>query len=155
MSRPKKLPFPISINKFARIFDLLHMDIWGPRPQPSIHGEKYFLTDDFSRHTWALLLNHKHEVAQHIKHFISFAENQFNCKVKAIRTHSGVQFLMHDFFKLKGIIHHTTCVETPQQNGLVERKHQHLLSMCRALMFQASLPKVFWSYVLSHAIFFY
>jgi len=47
---------------------------------------------------------------------------------------------MHDFYAQKGIIHQTTCVETPEQNGIAERKHQHLLNVTRALLFQAQLP---------------
>lgn len=50
----------------------------------------------------------------------------------------------NDFFLAKGIIHHSSCTYTPQQNGVVERKHRHLLNTARALMIQACLPIKFW-----------
>ncbi|KAL2241352.1 UNVERIFIED_CONTAM: Retrovirus-related Pol polyprotein from transposon RE1 [Sesamum indicum] len=43
-----------------------------------------------------------------------------------------------------GIVHHTSCTYTPQQNGRIERKHRQLLDVARALLFQASLPLKFW-----------
>lgn len=51
---------------------------------------------------------------------------------------------MHDFYTKQGIILETTCPHTPQQNGVVERKHRHLLEIARALRFEASLPTRFW-----------
>lgn len=45
-----------------------------------------------------------------------------------------------------GIVHQKTAPYTLQQNGLVERKHRHLLQLARALMVEASMPKSFWPY---------
>lgn len=61
--------------------------------------------------------------------------------------------MLPQFYALKGISHQTSCVETPQQNARVERKHQHTLNSVRALLFQSNLPKQFWSYAAIHAVY--
>jgi hypothetical protein len=40
-----------------------------------------------------------------------------------LRSDNGFEFDMVNFYMAKGVIHHRTCVETPQQNAIVERKH--------------------------------
>jgi len=57
---------------------------------------------------------------------------------------------MTSFFINKGIIHQTSCVNTPQQNNIVERKHGHLLNIEKALMIQSHLPKIYWLYYVIH-----
>lgn len=154
-SKHKKLPFPLSTSRVDFPFDLVHMDIWGPLSISSIHKFRYFLTivDDHTRFTWAVLLRSKHEVSTKIEHFVAMIETQFHEQVKVIRSDNGPEFKMSSFFGKKGILHQTSCVETPQQNGRVERKHQHIMNIARALMLQSGLPKFLWSYAIQHAVF--
>lgn len=44
----------------------------------------------------------------------------------------------------QGIIHQTSCVDTPAQNGVAERKNRHLLEVARSLMFTMGVPKHYW-----------
>lgn len=91
----------------------------------------------------------KAEVSQHVMNFVQLIETQH----KTIRTDNGPEFLMPYFYSSKGIIHQKSCVESPQQNGRVEIKHQHILNVARSLLFHSNLPKQFWCYVVSHVVF--
>ena len=92
------------------------------------------------------------ETRKHLQNLINMIENQFNCHLKILRSDNGPEFLMTDFFNRKGIVHQTSCVETPQQNSIVERKHQHILNVARALIFQSHLPLCFLSYAVKHFV---
>ena len=103
--------------------------------------------DDASRAVWIYLLREKWEVASILQKFINMAKTQFEKNVKIVRSDNGLEFTsgpMLQFYSEKGIIHQTSCVDTPQQNGRVERKHRHILNVARALRFQAHLPLEFW-----------
>lgn len=108
-----------------------------------------FLTivDDKSCATWVYLLSDKSVVPTLIKEFIFLVENQFTIVVKVLRTDNDTEFInkrLSRFSLEKGILHQTSCVYTPQQNGLVECKHRHILNCARALRFHVGLPVVFW-----------
>lgn len=119
----------------------------GTISEPSTSGARYFLTivDDYSRAVWTILLLEKAETATALKAFCVFVERQFKKQVKTIRSDNGVEFLcLRNVFADSRIEHQTSCVETPQQNGRVERKHKHILNVAHALLFQGHLPKKFW-----------
>lgn len=70
---------------------------------------------------------------------------QFETLFRVVRIDNGSEFIcLHEYFKHQGIMHETSYVETPQQNGRVERRHMHVLSVARALQFQANWPIKFW-----------
>ena len=81
-------------------------------------------------------------------HLLLWPKTQFDKTVKVIRSDNALElsksYEILEFFATFGITHQTSCVETPQQNGVVERKHRHLLEVSSALMLQASIPLRYW-----------
>ena len=148
-ARQSRLSFPTSHIKTIVPFELLHLDIWGPYKHCTHHGCTMFLTivDDFTRTTWIYLMKYKSDAVSIFKSFYSYVKTQFNALIKSIRSDNAPDLCeghMKDFLLTKGITHYKACSATPQQNGVVERKHKHLLETARALSFQSNLPKQFW-----------
>ncbi|KAL5839769.1 hypothetical protein ACOSQ4_012377 [Xanthoceras sorbifolium] len=156
MEKHTRLPFPLNSISTHASFDLLHCDILGPHKFQTHSGTRFFLTivDDFTRCIWIFLMQHKSETQNILKFFIDFAQTQFHAYVKAVRVDNGSEFLsMKNFFRLHGIEYQRTCVYTPQQNGFVERKHHHSLTVARALLFQSYLPLHFWGECVLTAVY--
>ena len=76
--------------------------------------------------------------------FAIMVNTQFNSKIQTIRSDNGTEFFLKDFFHSNGILHQLACVDTSQQNAIVERKHRHILNVARALIFQSNVPLFFW-----------
>ncbi|KAJ9556562.1 LOW QUALITY PROTEIN: hypothetical protein OSB04_011176 [Centaurea solstitialis] len=133
-------------------FELVHSDVWGPCPITSKSGFKYFVTfvDDFSRVTWLYLMKNRSEVFTHFCTFVAEAKTQFgvsdNAKEYTLET-------FRSFMLQQGIRHESSCVDTPAQNGVAERKNRHLLEVARALLFQMTVPKPFWADAIATACF--
>jgi transposase InsO family protein len=78
----------------SRPLELLYMDLFGPVTYLSIGGCKYGLVivDDFSRITCVFFLRDKTETQGTLKHFLRRAQNEFELKVKKIRSDNGSEF---------------------------------------------------------------
>lgn len=59
-AKQTRFPFPSRTCDASKIFELIHVDIWGPYSAPSLTKSSYMLTivDDHSRATWTYLLQH-------------------------------------------------------------------------------------------------
>ncbi|XP_019257833.1 PREDICTED: uncharacterized protein LOC109236058 [Nicotiana attenuata] len=122
VAKQTKMPFQLSNTTSKSIFELVHCDIWGPYRVPTHDGKRYFVTivDDYSRFTWIFLLNCKSEAIVVLRDFLTQVSNVFSTTVKILRTDNGSEFFSTAFKHLLsdlGIVHQSTCVYTPQQNG--------------------------------------
>jgi hypothetical protein len=112
--------------------------------------------DDFTRFTWFFPISRKSQVISSFLHFKNTMENLLDCKIKIFRTDCGGEYSKTEFQHLcssLGILHQYSCPRTSQQNGVVERKHRHIVDIGLTLISQASLPLTFWPYAFSTAIF--
>ncbi|XP_075665332.1 uncharacterized protein LOC142634993 [Castanea sativa] len=57
----------------------------------------------------------------------------FEATIKAIRSDNDTEFYLKEFFHSNGILHQLSCIDIPQQNVIVERKHQHILNVARCI----------------------
>ncbi|XP_012857659.1 PREDICTED: uncharacterized protein LOC105976934 [Erythranthe guttata] len=155
LAKQKRLHFSNSSSVSTAMFDLIHCDIWGPFKVPSYSGFHYFVTlvDDYSRFTWVHLLKTKSEVITVVPRFLKMVLNQFGKSIKVFRSDNAYELQFKSLFDELGVIHQFSCVYTPQQNAIVERKHQHILNVARSLFFQSHIPITYWSECILTAVF--
>lgn len=61
---------------------------------------------------------------------------------------------LQQFLDSHGSIHQTSCPDTPQQNGVAERKNRHLLEVVRASLIETHMPSRYWGEALLSAAYF-
>ncbi|CAI8591410.1 unnamed protein product, partial [Vicia faba] len=82
--------------------------------------------------TYKGLLKEKSEVGQIIQNFCKLVQTRFNTQIQVFRTDNGIEFfnkIVGNFFLENGIVHQSSCVNSPQQNGIAQRKNGHLLEV--------------------------
>lgn len=153
------LPFPVkSRARSAAPLDLIHSDICGPMQTQTPQGKRYILTfiDDFSKYTTVYLLREKSEAFTKFKEFYQLTQNQFERRIRAFRSDRGGEYtgeLFVKFLEEKGIRIERSAPQTPQQNGVAERKNRTLVEMARCMLADAHLENSFWGEAVMSATF--
>ena len=93
-------------------------------------------------------MKYKSDAISILKNFIAYSSTQFQLNIKTVRCDNAKELTegaILQYYFTQGIVLQKTCAATPQQNGIVERKHRHLLETTRALFFQSKLPISYWN----------
>ncbi|KAH9675580.1 retrovirus-related pol polyprotein from transposon RE1 [Citrus sinensis] len=139
-------------------FMVVHSDVWGPSKVSTIGGARRFVSfiDDCSRMTLIFLMKSKGEVNSLFQRFHKMVTTQFQTQIRVLHTDNGGEYMstaIQQFLKSQGSVHQTTCVGTPQQNGVAEQKNRHLLEVVRASLIQAHMPLSYWGEALASAAY--
>ncbi|CAI7846441.1 unnamed protein product [Closterium sp. NIES-54] len=131
--RQRAAPHSSSFPSTTAPLQTLHMDVWGPARVSGQGRERYFLlvVDDYTRYTTVFPLRSKGQVVDVLIPWIRAVRLQlrerFHQDLSVPRLHSdrGVEFfsdLLREFCHGEGILQSFTLPDSPQQNGIAERR---------------------------------
>ncbi|CAI6000551.1 unnamed protein product [Closterium sp. NIES-65] len=140
----------------------LQMDVWGPARVRGQGHERYFLlvVDDYSRYTAVFPLRSKGDVTEVLIDWIRAARLQlrqsFGSDFPFLRLHSdrGGEFssgLLRAYCRARGIRKTFTLPDSPQQNGIAERRIGMVMDVARTSMMHAAAPHFLWPFAVRYA----
>jgi transposase InsO family protein len=107
-----------------------------------------------TRFSWVFFLQDKGETQEVLKKLLRRAQNEFDTKVKKIRSDNDTKFKnmqIEDFLDEEGIKHEFSAPCTPQQNGVAERKNRTLIEMARIIFDEYKTSDQFWAEAINTA----
>ncbi|CAI7754866.1 unnamed protein product [Closterium sp. NIES-54] len=160
--RQRAAPQSSSFPPTSAPLQTLHMDVWGPARVSGQGRERYFLlvVDDYMRYTTVFPLRSKGEVVDVLIPCIRTVRLQlrerFGHNLPVLRLHSdrGGEFsstLLRDFFRGEGILQSFTLPDSPQQNGIAERRIGLVREVARTSMIHAATPNFLWLFAVRYA----
>ncbi|GJR98007.1 retrovirus-related pol polyprotein from transposon TNT 1-94 [Tanacetum coccineum] len=159
MSKSKKQSHkPKSKDTIQEKLYLLHMDLYRPMRVKSVNGKKYILVieDDYSRFIWVKFLASKDEAHDFIIKFLKMIQVRFNATVRNIHTDNGTEFVnqtLRSYYESVGISHETSVAQSPQQNGVVERRNRSLVEAARTMLIYVKAPLFLWAEAVATACY--
>ncbi|CAI7771868.1 unnamed protein product [Closterium sp. NIES-54] len=160
--RQRAAPHSSSFPPMTAPLHSLHMDVWGPAHVSGQGRERYFLlvVDDYTRYTTVFPLRSKGEVSAVLIPWIRTVRLQLSARfgqdLPVLRLHSdrGGEFssdLLRDFCRGEGITQSFTLPESPQQNGIAERRIGLVMEVARTSMIHAAAPHFLWLFAVRYA----
>jgi transposase InsO family protein len=148
----KKVGAPHYANNImttTRPLKMIHMDLFGPITYISIGSNKYGLVviDDYSRFTWVFFLQDKGETQEGLKKLLKRTQNEFDAKVKRIRSDNDTEFKntqVKHYLDKESNKHEFLAPYSPQQNEVAERKNRTLIEMARTMLDEYKTSDRFW-----------
>jgi transposase InsO family protein len=99
-------------------------------------------------------LQDKSQTQEVLKKFLKRAQNEFDAKVKKIRSDDVTEFKntqVEDFLDEEDIKHEFSALYTPQQNGVAKWKNHTLIEMARAMLDEYKTSDRFWAEAINTA----
>ena len=77
-------------------------------------------------------MKEKSETSSIFQHFHQMVATQFSTNIQVLKTDNAKDYfntVLGKYLTEHGVVHISSCVETPQKNGIAERKNRHLLDV--------------------------
>lgn len=137
--------------------DLVHVDLCEMNVR-SLGGAKYFLLfkDDFSHFRTVYFLKTKDEALSKLNTYMKLTENQFERKIKCLKSDNGTEIKNADtkrLFEELGVFHSKTNAYSPEQNGRIEREMRTIVESARSVIHAKNLDENLWAEAVNYAVF--
>ncbi|KAC9592594.1 hypothetical protein E3N88_45594 [Mikania micrantha] len=154
LNKSHKLPFGENSFKVSKPLELVYSDVWGP-VKISNDGYQYYVifVDFFSKYIWLYPIKRKSDVSTLFPIFKTLVEKFFKTSLVSLFSDNGGEYIgLIPYLQQHGISHFTTPPHTPEQNGVAERRHRHIVETGLSLLHHAHLPLAFWSHAFQTAV---
>ena len=151
--------YPKTANYHAsEPFKLVHSDICGPMPVPSLGGSRYHVSfiDDYSRYTFVYFMKNKNKVLEKFKEFHTYAMNVTGRPIKILRSDNGGEYSSKEFesfLKKNGIVHQLSVPYNSAQNGVAERMNRTIVESTQSILSHVQMPNEFWAEVVNTSVY--
>ncbi|CAI7799511.1 unnamed protein product [Closterium sp. NIES-53] len=154
--RLRATPHSSSLRLSTEPFETLHLDVWGPASRPGPERESFFLVvvDDYSRYTTVSPLAKKSDITSTLIRWLLTTADTCGRHVSCLHSDRGGEFrssIIAGFCCEQGIRQSWTLPESPQQNGVAERRIGLVMEIARTSMTHARAPHFLWPYAVRYA----